>query len=43
MGVNFDDTEAIVAIAAKSDNNELAVLPGGIVGFKIQYFQVACP
>ena len=43
FGVNFDDDE--IATSAGTDKakvNEAMILPGGIIGFKLYYWQVAC-
>ena len=41
--MNFDDTEiASIAGDAKANTNEMSELPGGIIGFKLDYWQVAC-
>ena len=43
VGVVFDDTEiASIAGDAKANSNEMRELPGGIIGFKLDYFQVSC-
>lgn len=39
LGVNFNEGEAAAAITA--DMSETAIFPGGIVGFKLTYWQVA--
>ena len=41
VGVHFDDTET-VAIATNAMTSEAAVFSGGIVGFKLDWFQVSC-
>ena len=41
IGVNFDNNEANVGAKAES-TNELSGFPGGIIGFKLTYWQVAC-
>jgi len=43
VGVNFDDNEAAsVAADAMALSNEQVAAPGGIVGFKLTYWQVGC-
>lgn len=43
IGVHFDAGELNSAAAASMyDDNEFAGAPGGIVGFKLEYWQVAC-
>ena len=43
VGVNFDDDEIATASGtAKLKVNEQMVLPGGIIGFKLYFWQVAC-
>ena len=43
VGVVFDDMEvASIAGDAKANNNEMSEIPGGIIGFKLDYWQVAC-
>ena len=44
IGVNFDDMEGDVAVAAgaanKDASNEQAIVPGGIVGFRLTFEQM---
>ena len=44
VGVNLDSNEATGATKAKEmgTKNEQQSVPGGIVGFQLTYFQVAC-
>merc|ERR1712066_52578 len=43
VGVNFDNNEgATLTTNAMADTNEQSEAPGGIVGFKLKYWQVAC-
>ena len=42
MGVTFDDSEVEGTPATSADDNEMAKHPGGIVGFQLNFFQVAC-
>ena len=41
LGVNLDNTE-IQTIADAGDTDEEADFPGGIIGFNLRYWQVAC-
>ena len=44
VGVNFDSNEvtSISVADAKASTRETSEYPGGITGFKLIYFQVAC-
>ena len=44
VGVNIDSNEVTGTSVAdeKSTTNEASEVPGGIIGFKLTYFQVAC-
>ena len=44
VGVNFDSNEvtSISKVDAKASTREESEFPGGITGFKLIYFQVAC-
>ena len=44
VGVNFDSNEVTSISVAADDANtrETSEFPGGITGFKLIYFQVAC-
>ena len=39
----MDDVEVTTTAGdAKANVNELGEIPGGIIGFKLNYFQVSC-
>ena len=40
VGVKFDETE--ICTAAAGNTCEWDTIPGGIIGFKLIYWQVAC-
>jgi hypothetical protein len=43
VGVNFDNNErASIVTAVMTDDIEQQGSPGGIIGFKLTYFQVGC-
>ena len=42
FGVYTDSTEAVGTPAAQTPSNEQAVFPAGIIGFQLEFFQVAC-
>ena len=43
VGVNMDNTETTTTAGDdKGDVNEESKFPGGIIGFNLRYWQVAC-
>ena len=42
FGVYTDSTEAVGTPAGETPSNEQAVFPAGIIGFQLEFFQVAC-
>ena len=43
LGVDFDNNErASIVTAAMTDDIEQQGSPGGIIGFKLTYYQVSC-
>ena len=42
VGINFDTNENTINSGADASMNEQAKAPGGILGFKLDYFQVPC-
>ena len=42
FNVDFDDFEDSEGTAAMANDNDLALAPGGIIGFSLDYTQLAC-
>ena len=42
FNVDFDDFEDTVGTAAMAGDNDLGLAPGGIIGFSLDYTQLAC-
>ena len=43
VGINFDANEAAIGTGVMAtDTNEQVDFPGGIIGFKLNYWQLAC-
>merc|ERR1711971_816728 len=42
FNVDFDDFEDSEGTAGMADDNDLALAPGGIIGFSLDYTQLAC-
>ena len=42
FGVSFDQDEVTSATAIDTDGNEFSVAPAGLLGFKLDFFQISC-